>query len=95
MTSDGRTAILAARAMVLPKTILAHIPANSAPQRRNRGNHPSKTKGAEAKRAGNRASAALGMPQPGDALGLGRWPPDLRHPSPAKSLIYINAGLVF
>jgi hypothetical protein len=33
-------------------------------------NHPSETKDAEAKRAGNRASAVVGKPhwQPGDAL---------------------------
>jgi hypothetical protein len=28
MTSDGRMAILAVRVMVLPRIILAHIPAN-------------------------------------------------------------------
>jgi hypothetical protein len=59
--SDGHTVILVARAMVLPRIILVHIPAGTQRSNSKYENHPSETKDAEVKRAGNRTSAALGM----------------------------------
>ena len=59
--SDGHTVILVARAMVLPRIILVHIPAGTQRSNSKCENHPSETKDAEVKRAGNRTSAALGM----------------------------------